>query len=1004
MDFRVCGDCGAIASGHETTCGQCGGEIANADAAIFIGRTFGKYELLDVIGRGGMGVVLKGRHRTLDTLVAVKLLLPGLGDPAFAERFRREARLLASLHHPNIVEVHDFDVAPGGLPYYVMEYLHGQSLAAELAAAPQGLGWPRVLAIARRVADALEVAHEHGIVHRDLKPENIFIARDGSREHIKLLDFGIARPVDEDDPGASLTRTGHVIGTPRYFAPEQFYGYPVTPATDQYALALVVAEMASGQPLRSAQSMSEVTLDGAGRLADTLAPRLPADTPPAIMAALGRALAIDPVQRFGSVAGFAAALTAAAPAAPDVATTRVHARTAPGTAATRMRPALARGWRRRLASALAPGLPRGSVLTVLAVLMLGGVWWQLRGRGAAPQAAATAPAAAVADARWLQPSGAALDVPVDARAILTRTGDTVVLGAPNGWYLQSLAGKTPPSRVSLPPGRRLLGTLEEGRLALLDGDELLALDPLKGDSKVLARLPRDFPRNAPLQIAPDARTLLVTQGDDRMAYRVDSAQLKLLGRLAGGGGAGTVVLGRDWIVLAAPGARHLRVYRSADATLASEQPLDAAQVRELRLLDAPPRVAVAGFGPEIRVFALDDAAPPRTLSLARGAQSLAWLPDYPTLLAAGESGLALWRDNEWLAERHAEVAPEPGALNADGDGVLLLDTAAHRLTRFAYGNLPIAARHALGGQEVWALHADAASGDVYAGTRDGLVHRLREGALDEHRLHADGVTALAGDGAHLASASDDRTVAIWNLPAMTVQWRTHGHDYLVNQLQLQGDSLWSSSSDGTLKRWRWPTLEEEETVDLRRLGGAAGLSLHAFVVDAGANRALVGTWNHLVLLAEREAAGWKLQQLPIESWGGYHVVDLPRVELTLVQGTAPTRMYAWDWRARALYEIPAFGLQFYGLTGDGSGGAAFAAGSGAIVRYVFSRDANGEPRWFGAVGFDSALGALTAADYDAARHRLWVADDQGTLQGLDVEALRLPPAHGGVAKRRSTAR
>lgn len=1002
MDFRLCSGCGAVASAGESACTHCGGAVVAADASAFIGKTFGKYELLDVIGRGGMGVVLKGRHATLDTLVAVKLLLPGLGDPAFAERFRREARLLASLRHPNIVEVHDFDVAPGGLPYYVMEFLHGQSLAEELAAAPRGLGWARVLAITRRVADALEVAHEHGIVHRDLKPENIFIARDGSREHIKLIDFGIARPVDEDDPGASLTRTGHVIGTPRYFAPEQFYGYPVTPATDQYALALVVAEMASGQPLRSAQSMAEVTLDGTGHLADTLALRLPGDTPAAVLAALERALATDPGRRFAGVAGFAAAL--GADAATGSGPVPAPVRSVPADA-TRVRARVARGLRERLARAWQRRPVRwvAAAALTLAVLVTGALWrWSQRVPVAAHDAAATAVAPAAA--QGLRLLGAALDVPVDARAILGRSGDTAVLAAPNGWYLLPLHGRTTPSRVSLPPGRRLLGTLEAGQLALLDGDALLRFDPVSGESSTLARLPRDQSRNAAMQVAPDARTVLVAQGDDQLVYRLEAGQLKPLGKLAGEARAQAVALGRDWIAAASYDGARLRVYRSADATLAAEHVLDAGRVRDLRVLDAPARVAAASFGPELRVFALDDAAPPRTLSLPRGAQALAWLPDYPTLLAAGEGGLALWRDPGWLDQSHAEVASAAGALHADGGGVLLLDAQAHRLYRYAYGHLPIAAQHDLGKDEAWAVHVDAGSGDVFVGARDGAVYRLHGGQLDTYRVHADGVTALDGDAGHLASASDDRTVAIWNLPSMSVQWRTRGHDFLVNQLQLQGNALWSSSSDGTLKRWRWPTLEEEASIDLRKLNGGAPLSLHAFHVDATGRRAVVGSWNHLLLLVERAGERWQLQKLPLVSSGGYHVLDLPEVGLVLVQGTLPTRLYAWDWQARALYDIPDFGLDFFALVADGSGAGALAAGTGVVAHYRFGRDANGEPRWFAALGLASDLGALSAADLDAGRHRLWVADGSGRLLALDSADWRLPPSHSGVAKRRSTLR
>ena len=249
------------------------------------------------------GVALAVVTTKVERHVAVKLLQPGLGDPAFRERFLREARLLAGLRHPNIVEVHDFDVSSGDVPYYVMDYLEGESLAGELARAPRGLPWARCAEVLRGVVPALTYAHARGVVHRDLKPDNIFVTHAAGREQVRLLDFGIARFVEDSEEAATrLTQTGLVIGTPQYFAPEQFYGYPVTLATDQYALALIVAEMLRGRPLRSGRSFSEISLEGLARAPASITAELPASTPTHVAEALGRALAVDPAQRHAEAA------------------------------------------------------------------------------------------------------------------------------------------------------------------------------------------------------------------------------------------------------------------------------------------------------------------------------------------------------------------------------------------------------------------------------------------------------------------------------------------------------------------------------------------------------------------------------------------------------------------------------------------------------------------------------------------------------------------------------
>lgn len=987
MDFRACTRCGTACSAAELRCPQCGGELQAAGAEVLLGQRLGKYELLSVIGRGGMGVVLKGRHATLGNPVAIKLLLPGLGDPTFAERFRHEARLLASLRHPHIVEIHDFDVSAGGLPYYVMEYLEGETLSAELARAPEGLAWTRILAIVEGLAGALQFAHERGVVHRDLKPDNIFIARQGSTEIVKLLDFGIARVVGGDEAAAGLTQTGHVIGTPRYFAPEQFFGYAVGPATDQYALALIVGEMASGKPLRG-EGTGEAFAGDLGRSAQVLARRMPADSPPVAVAALGRALSVDPDQRFPSVAELARALAASeAPAATHVMSaprTSNRGATAP---APRGRLPLRAGW-----LALA-----GALLLVGAALA--GWWWMSR-RGADGEAGKTVVEAGI-DAAGLRLRDE-LPVAVDAQGILTRVRDIVVLASADGWYLQPLGGGAEPGRVVLPPSRRLLGALEGGRLAVVEGNELLAVDPLKGTDVRLARLPANAASAPRLWLSPDARTLVATRGSDGLVvWRIAPAGVRQIASLDLDRGVGLVAISRDWIAVLSAMSEELRVYRSSDASRVLEQPLTLGRAQGLRLLDAPPRLAVASNGPEVLVFPLDAAAGAQTLSVARGASALAWLADYPTLLLAGPNGMARWRDGATEQVPGVLVGSAPDSLLVDGGEVLALDSSAHRLVRLEYGRIDARRQYQAGTSEGWAVHVDAESGDVYMGSRDGLVHRLHDGALTSHPLHADGVTALVGDTKHLASASDDRTLAIWRLPDMDVQWRSRGHDYLVNYLELQGSSLWSSSSDGALKRWRWSTLEPEESIDLRALTTDPELSLHAFHVMGEARRILVGSWNRRLVWLERQASGrWKQASWRLDSDGVYHMVELSTEALVMVLGIEPTRLHVFDLRDQSLYDLPDFGVQLLAMVEDRGGQGVYLLGRDCVGHYEIERAADGNLRWRAAFRIGKAAGDIEAADRDARRGLVWAADDRGHLLAFDPDDWHLPPPQQGVAARR----
>jgi tRNA A-37 threonylcarbamoyl transferase component Bud32 len=207
---------------------------------------FPQLEILEVLGRGGMGVVYKARQPKLDRFVALKLLLrrheDGAGDVAFTERFAREARALARLNHPNIVAVYDYGEA-GGYPFLVMEYVEGLTLRQLLQRGK--LAPDEALAIVPKICEALQFAHQKGIVHRDIKPENILLDTAGQ---VKIADFGIAKIIAPGAPDHSLTGAKDVVGTPHYMAPEQVeQPAKVDHRADIYSLGVVFYEMLTGE-------------------------------------------------------------------------------------------------------------------------------------------------------------------------------------------------------------------------------------------------------------------------------------------------------------------------------------------------------------------------------------------------------------------------------------------------------------------------------------------------------------------------------------------------------------------------------------------------------------------------------------------------------------------------------------------------------------------------------------------------------------------------------------
>ncbi|WP_406202049.1 protein kinase [Kitasatospora sp. NBC_01560] len=270
-----------------------------------IGRALnGRYELIEILGVGGMATVWRGLDHVLGRQVAVKVLNGGLADdPRFAERFGREAQHAAMLVHPRIVMVFDSGVDQGS-PYIVMELVQGQSLAAVLARQP-GLPVERAVGIAAAVCEALVVAHGAGLVHRDIKPGNIMITDDGG---VKVVDFGIARAGSSHN----LTQTASVLGTAAYLSPEQATASPLDGRTDLYAVGCVLTEMLTGATPFTAETpvaiafkhVSEAPLPPSARRAGV---------PAALDAAVLRLLAKDPADRPADAAAARGELLACIP-------------------------------------------------------------------------------------------------------------------------------------------------------------------------------------------------------------------------------------------------------------------------------------------------------------------------------------------------------------------------------------------------------------------------------------------------------------------------------------------------------------------------------------------------------------------------------------------------------------------------------------------------------------------------------------------------------------------
>ena len=279
MSETACTSCGAVLAESQAKrfgalCPDCMLRFASQDTV----PEFPGVEIVSVIGKGGMGIVYEAVQSRLGRRVALKILSPHLAfNAAFMRRFHSEAHLLARLHHPNIVTVHDMGVH-GGLPYILLERVEGTSLRVLLRQGP--LPVSRALEIAAMVCDALECAHGAGIVHRDVKPENILI---DERGQAKLVDFGLAISANQEERKGTKVRTK--VGTPLYMAPEQIrQPEDVDGRADLFSTGVVLLELLTGKPpKRTARGVS--------------IPRGVAARPAALLKKL---LAVDPKKRLAS--------------------------------------------------------------------------------------------------------------------------------------------------------------------------------------------------------------------------------------------------------------------------------------------------------------------------------------------------------------------------------------------------------------------------------------------------------------------------------------------------------------------------------------------------------------------------------------------------------------------------------------------------------------------------------------------------------------------------------
>ena len=419
-----------------------------------IGR-IGHYEVLEVVGRGGFGIVLRAFDDVLHRVVAIKVLSPEIGATSPARRrFLREARASAAVRHENVVQVHAIEETP--LPYLVMEYIPGETLQQRMDAC--GPLSPDVAAcIGAQIARGLAAAHTTGLIHRDVKPGNVLLER-GPEERVKLTDFGLARAADD----ASLTQSGVVAGTPMYMAPEQARGDPLDHRSDLFSLGSVLYAMCTGRPPFRAEN----TLAVMRRVADDT-PRpirqIIPEVPQWLCDVIARLHAKDPAQRIQTAQEVAELLTNGQASPPLIAPPAVPARS-------------------QRKAALITGL---SLVTLVAIAA---VYYATRGDSAADKGKGVPPVAVAP-----VPAAVPLNAPPRAKAPFTAEEARAHQEA---WAKYLSADVVMPNSlgmkmVLIPPGEFLQGSTPEQQTA----SRKLLEEQTRPDPKAVERLREEGPQH-----------------------------------------------------------------------------------------------------------------------------------------------------------------------------------------------------------------------------------------------------------------------------------------------------------------------------------------------------------------------------------------------------------------------------------------------------------------------------------------------------------------------------
>ncbi len=850
MEFKICKKCERVEL-YSAFCSKCNNSLTIVEENYFIGKIFGKYILKSAISSGGMGIIYKASHITLNKIAAVKILIPEIANPEFLKRFEREAQVLAELKHPNIVEIYDFDLSSYELPFFVMEFLEGSNLREEIKKFPMGIPYDLFCKYIHQICSALNYAHSKGIVHRDLKPENIFIQKIAEEEIIKVLDFGIAKILVDTEVSNQLTLTGSIIGTPYYIAPEQIAGKNIGPHTDQYSLALIVAEMLTGKPVREGKSFSEIItkeMHESVKIENILMQKLPKN----IASAINRATQPDTNLRFNKIYEFEKEL--------------VSAKTSSEYTTIDIKIPISKKRNLKIIAIF-------SILSFLISLILFINYSSKRIRPINIQQ---------------------FSLPSDADSLLGYTNEYLIVKGLETLYALDVHNlKSQPIKLYFKKDETFLSFLSDSSILFLNNNSLWKRyyyfeEKLFSQDKLILK---ELPKFNEIGFSISGDSFFIENDANIEAYTIkEEVATNIFEFKKNGSKPLQIAISDKYIVLVFKD--NLKVFDlSQNKNILNESiPIGTASVI---LSDLANMLFIGGWYDEVIIFDLKSKQK-KTIASPGKTFSIQYLPDNPTLLISKLEKFIIWDLNN---DKEILKIEKKGSLFRNAtlglNGIYVYDESKKHLFLIPYRSFKEKKILEISELPIWALSFNKFYNKIFCGGEDGIIYEIniQDNKIIPYKLHTQGITSIISEKDYLVSSSDDKTIAVWKLPEMKLLYRSQSHNYLINSLYLPPTNgiIWSSSSDGSIKKLNLPSLQEIEVIKI------GDYSFHSFWVNKEENFLIAGTWNNRFIFIKKIKGKWQVEkEIPVNSKGIYSNAYLPNINIIVFIGIQPSSIFIYD--------------------------------------------------------------------------------------------------------------